>query len=61
MMKKNLLAASLCVVTLSLLPGCGSKEKEAKEAAVEVTTMEEAPEGTREAVSSVEVASEEAK
>ncbi len=53
-MKKNLLAASVFVATLSLLPGCGSKKEEVKEVTVEAVEVapvaeEAAPEVREEA------------
>lgn len=44
MMKSNLLAASVCVLTLSLLPGCLGGEKKQEETTVEVTTTAPASE-----------------
>lgn len=62
MMKKNLLAVSVCVATLSLLPGCGNKDKEVREVTVETVQVapvaDEAPEVREEASAEM---SEEAK
>ena len=50
-MKKNLFAVSLCVATLSLLPGCGKKEEKVAVETVEVAPVAEeaAPEVREEA------------